>query len=46
VLKETPDITLAELCRHLSERGIAASMIALWRFFRRHVITRKKDRPW
>ena len=42
VLEETPDITLAELCRHLSERGLAASTSSLWRFFRRHGITRKK----
>ena len=41
-LEETPDMTLAELCRHLSERGVAASTSSLWRFFRRHGITRKK----
>ncbi len=41
-LEETPDITLAELCQHLSERGVAASTSSLWRFFRRHGITRKK----
>jgi len=41
-LEETPDMTLAELCRYLSERGIAASTSSLWRFFRRHGITRKK----
>jgi len=41
-LEETPDITLAELCKRLSERGIAASTSSLWRFFRRHGITRKK----
>ena len=41
-LEEAPDITLAELCRHLSERGVAVSTSSLWRFFRRHGITRKK----
>ncbi len=41
-LEETPDMTLAELCRYLSERGVAASTSSLWRFFRRHGITRKK----
>jgi transposase len=41
-LEETPDITLAEFCKQLSERGIAASTSSLWRFFRRHGITRKK----
>jgi transposase len=41
-LEETPDMTLAELCRHLSELGVAASTSSLWRFFRRHGITRKK----
>jgi transposase len=41
-LAETPDITLAELCRHLFDRGVAASTSSLWRFFRRHAMTRKK----
>lgn len=41
-LEETPDITLGELCAHLSEKGIASSTSSLWRFFRRHAITRKK----
>jgi transposase len=41
-LEETPDITLAELCEHLSERGVGSSTSSLWRFFRRHGITRKK----
>ncbi|NNF73313.1 MAG: IS630 family transposase [Rhodobacteraceae bacterium] len=41
-LDETPDITLAELCGHLSERGITASTSSLWRFFRRHGITPEK----
>ncbi len=41
-LDETPDITLSELCRHLAGRGVPASTSSLWRFFRRHGITRKK----
>lgn len=41
-LEETPDITLVELCRHLAGHGVAASTSSLWRFFRRHGITRKK----
>ena len=41
-LEETPDLTLSELCRHLAERSVAASTSSLWRFFRRHGITRKK----
>ena len=41
-LEETPDMTLAELCKHLSEHGVAASTSSLWRFFKRHGITRKK----
>lgn len=44
-LEETPDMTLAELCVPLSGRDIAASSSSLWRFFRRHGISRKKDRP-
>ena len=41
-LEKTPDMTLSELCKHLSEHGVAASTSSLWRFFRRHGITRKK----
>jgi transposase len=41
-LEEIPDITLAELCERLSELGIASSTSSLWRFLRRHSITRKK----
>ena len=41
-LEETPDMTLAELCVHLSGRGVSASSSSLWRFFRRHGISRKK----
>ena len=51
-LAETPDITLPELKQRLAEQGASTSVTALWRFFRRHGITRKKrqhaveqDRP-
>lgn len=43
-LAEVPDITLAELKDRLAADGAQASVAALWRFFRRHGITRKKDR--
>jgi transposase len=38
----TPDITLDELRTALARRGVSASYGALWRFFDRHKITRKK----
>ncbi|SFA69431.1 Transposase [Poseidonocella pacifica] len=41
-LEDTPDLTLAEFCKHLSEHGVATSTSSLRRFFRRHGITRKK----
>ena len=41
-LAETPDITLPELKEHLADQGAATSVTALWRYFRRHEITRKK----
>lgn len=41
-LEATPDMTLAELCAELLQRGVAASTSSLWRFLRRHGITRKK----
>lgn len=44
-LAETPDITLPELKDRLAERGASTSVTALWRYFRRHGITRKKRRP-
>ena len=44
-LAEKPDITLPELKQHLVEQGAATSVTALWRYFRRHGITRKKRRP-
>jgi transposase len=39
-----PDISLAELQAKLDERGVRVGIGTLWRFFRRHRITRKKRR--
>ena len=44
-LAEVPDITLPELKARLAEQGALVSVSALWRFCRRHKITRKKRRP-
>jgi transposase len=44
LVDEMPDITLEELRAVLAARGVSTSYGALWRFFRRHKITRKKDR--
>ena len=41
-LAEVPDITLSEIKRRLAGQGAQVSIAALWRFFRRHRITRKK----
>ncbi len=43
-LAEVPDITLPELKAHLAEKEAHVSVSALWRFCRRHKITRKKRR--
>jgi transposase len=42
LVDETPDMTLAELRSRLGERSVGASISTLWRFFKRHGITRKK----
>ena len=39
-LAEVPDITLPELKARLAEKGAQVSVSALWRFCRRHKITR------
>ena len=44
-LAETPDMTLPELKERLATQGASTSVTALWRYFRRHGITRKKRRP-
>ena len=44
-LDAVPDITLPELKERLARQGATTSVTALWRYFRRHGITRKKRRP-
>lgn len=43
-LDAVPDITLSELKARLAGQGASTSVTALWRYFRRHRITRKKRR--
>ena len=43
-LKETPDITIDELRRALGADGLEFGFGTIQRFFKRHRITRKKDR--
>ncbi len=42
LVAEQPDLTLNEIVAASEERGISASRTALWRFFNRHQISRKK----
>ena len=42
LLAETPDITLPELKERLAQSGAFVSVAALWRFCKRHKLTRKK----
>ncbi len=42
LLVETPDITLPELKERLARSGALVSVAALWRFCKRHQLTRKK----
>ena len=42
--EERPEIFLHELRDALAEQGVQTSVSGLWRFFRRHQITRKKGR--
>ena len=44
-VEATPDLTLEELRAALAAEGVAVSYGALWRFLRRHKITRKKSPP-
>jgi transposase len=39
---ETPDITIGELRARLAEQGMGVAISTIWRFFKRHGITRKK----
>ena len=41
-LDEVGDIALTELKARLAEQGASTSVASLWRYFRRHKITRKK----
>ncbi len=41
-VEETPDITLAELCAELKDRGFKTVPSTVWRFFDRHGLTFKK----
>ena len=43
--EEERDQSLEELRARLMKRGVTASTSALSRFFQRHGLTRKKDRP-
>jgi transposase len=43
-LDEVPDVTLPELKARLAGQGAQVSVTALWRFCRRHKLTRKKRR--
>ncbi len=43
-LDEVPDMTLPELKAQLARQGAQVSVAALWRFCRRHRITREKRR--
>ena len=44
-LNAVPDITLLEIKQRLAAHGALVSIAALWRFFRRHKITRKNVWP-
>jgi transposase len=43
-IEATPDLTIEELREVLAKASVAVSYGALWRFLRRHKITRKKSR--
>ena len=45
LMAKTPDQTLMELRDRLGARGVKTTHTSLWRFFRRHGVTRKKRRP-
>jgi transposase len=44
MVKQKPDITLAELRANLASAGIGVGIATLWRFFARRRITLKKSR--
>ena len=45
LIEEKPDMTLVELQDRLAEKKVGAGIGTLWRFFRRHGITRKNVWP-
>jgi transposase len=45
LLDQEKDQTLFELRDKLAEHGVRTTHTSLWRFFRRHAITRKKRPP-
>jgi transposase len=45
LVERQPDLTLAEIQAELAGVGLSCSEGAIWRFFKRHGITRKKRRP-
>lgn len=45
MIAERDDITLVELQNLLTERGTPVGLGTLWRFFKRHGVTRKKRPP-
>ena len=42
LVERQPDLTLAEIQAQLAGAGLSCSESAIWRFFKRHGITRKK----
>ena len=44
LLEAQPDLTLDEICAALGPAGSAPSRVSIWRFFRRHGISVKKNR--
>lgn len=44
LVEARPDMTLTEIKTVLAEQNVSVGTGTLWRFFRRHAITRKKDR--
>ncbi len=46
LIDERPDLTLAEIAAHLKQvHGLRVALSTVWRFFARHGITLKKNRP-
>jgi putative transposase len=43
LLEAQPDLTLDEICAALGPAGSAPSRVSIWRFFRRHGISVKKN---